>query len=62
MTPGKIYESSKIKKIISNKIRFLLNFENSQKNFVNPQFFVLFCFVLQCIHTLYKKKMLTVEI
>ena len=51
MTPGKVYERSKIQKLASNKIRFSLNFENPRNMFIKSlKFFVCFCF------TMYTKK------
>ena len=53
MTPGNVYEWSKL---ASNKIRFSLNFENPQKKLWNPRtLFVLF-------YNVYKEKMVSIEI
>ena len=58
MTPKKVYKWSKLQKLVSNKIRILLNFIKSTKFFYNiSELFVLFLF-----YNVHKEKMLTIEI
>ena len=47
MTPGKIYECSKLQKFVSKSFWFLLNFENVNKNIIKSANFFVIVFNVQ---------------